>query len=329
MSMRLLAAFTVFFSAATALAEYQLIEDYSSLIPGDIDEQSDWIASAGTAEVALDPDDANNQVMAVHTNSGIVRYPLAVANDETHMLFFRLRFAVQQKYSIGLSPLTYPSEFSDFGPELGMANESNDLHVWDDEANPNYVELDTLNQDNWYNVWMWIDSANDQYKVWVNDASACYADAGDMLSDGDNDLFDFRISGLSDFVKFYIKTGGGGAPGAPDGPVYIDDIYLNITDGEFNLNNPTALIGDVDGDGFVGLKDLDIILNNWNQAIPPADPRADLTGDDYVGLDDLDIILIGWNTGTPPASVVVPEPGLLAFLLPVFGGAVLRRGQSR
>ncbi len=60
--------------------------------------------------------------------------------------------------------------------------------------------------------------------------------------------------------------------------------------------------GDVDGDGFVGLDDLDILLNNWNLFTPPGDPRGDLTGDNFVGLDDLDIVLNNWNAGTPPAA---------------------------
>ncbi len=83
--------------------------------------------------------------------------------------------------------------------------------------------------------------------------------------------------------------------------------------------------GDLDGDGFVGLLDLDIVLNNWNQSVPPANPLADVAGpggsgpDGFIGLDDLDVVLNNWNAGTPPVAAV-PEPGavtLLALTLPV------------
>ncbi len=85
----------------------------------------------------------------------------------------------------------------------------------------------------------------------------------------------------------------------------------------------TALAGDLNGDGFVGLDDLDIILGAWNQNVPPADEAADPSGDGFVGLDDLDIVLNNWNAGTPPASVV-PEPATLALV--GFGAlAALRR----
>ncbi len=76
-----------------------------------------------------------------------------------------------------------------------------------------------------------------------------------------------------------------------------------------------GLAGDLNSDGFVGLDDLDIVLGNWNQNVPPADSHADPSGDGFVGLDDLDIVLNNWNAGTPPTgSSVVPEPGTFALL---------------
>ena len=86
-----------------------------------------------------------------------------------------------------------------------------------------------------------------------------------------------------------------------------------------------AVEGDLNGDGFVGLDDLDIILNNWNQTVPPADPLADPNGDGYVGLDDLDIVLNNWNNGVPPSANEVPEPASLLLLLAAAGMTLTRR----
>jgi len=73
------------------------------------------------------------------------------------------------------------------------------------------------------------------------------------------------------------------------------------------------LVGDLNGDGFVGIDDLTLVLGNWNQTVPPGDPLADPSGDGFVGIDDLNAVLGNWNAGTPPANTV-PEPASVALL---------------
>jgi len=66
-----------------------------------------------------------------------------------------------------------------------------------------------------------------------------------------------------------------------------------------------SVVGDITGDGFVGLADLDVVLSYWNQSVDSGDQLAgDLAGigDGFVGLSDLDILLANWNTGAPPAA---------------------------
>ncbi len=92
---------------------------------------------------------------------------------------------------------------------------------------------------------------------------------------------------------------------------------------------PTAsIVGDLNGDGFVGIEDLNLVLGDWN-ASPPTDPAADPTGDNFVGIEDLNVVLGNWNAGTPPpgeASVTVPEPGTLVVL--TIGAISLMRRQG-
>ncbi len=74
-----------------------------------------------------------------------------------------------------------------------------------------------------------------------------------------------------------------------------------------------TLLGDLNGDGFVGIDDLNIILGNWNQNVAPADALlGDVTGDGFVGIEDLNTVLGNWNQGAPPA-LAVPEPAALVL----------------
>ena len=91
--------------------------------------------------------------------------------------------------------------------------------------------------------------------------------------------------------------------------VYFDNI--TVVRSEIQA---VELEGDLNGDGFVGVDDLNIVLTAWNQSSPPADPAADPSGDNFVGVDDLNIVLVNWNNGTPPAGSAVPEPASLTLL---------------
>ena len=121
-----------------------------------------------------------------------------------------------------------------------------------------------------------------------------------------------------------IRLGGGAANSTQEASHHIIDEIRFEDVSPFSL----TLEGDLNGDGFVGLDDLDIVLGAWNQSVPPADVSADPSGDGFVGLDDLDIVLNNWNAGTPSSATAVPEPGALS-LLGVLGLSVLKRGHRR
>ncbi len=111
----------------------------------------------------------------------------------------------------------------------------------------------------------------------------------------------------------------------PDGTVQN---ILNVSvDQYLAVNIADIIAGDLDGDGFVGINDLNIVLSNWNQSVPPGDPLADPSGDGFVGIDDLNEVLGNWNAGVPPtAGAAIPEPGTL-LVMGLGGLVVLRRNR--
>ncbi len=168
-----------------------------------------------------------------------------------------------------------------------------------------------------------IDDTNNE-GIWAtspNGILSLIARKGDLFDVNDDPLIDdFRTI---DFVA--IHNGTGGEEGRPTS---LNDagqlaFFLAFSDGSSGVFVATIGIpGDLDGDGFVGITDLNLILANWNQNVTPGDPLAgDSTGDGFVGIEDLNAVLGNWNAGTPPppeaTNANIPEPATILLCAPL------------
>jgi len=159
----------------------------------------------------------------------------------------------------------------------------------------------------------------------------------DILSPED-DLLNGNASDWVDWVLNYDEvnnTFGAGTDGvnldifAPGDTIHPGDLgFAVMAQVWFNVGLD-LILGDINGDGFVGLTDINFVLANWNQNVTPGDETlGELTNDGFVGIDDLNIILSNWNAGTPPppaaVSAIVPEPASLALSLVLCGGLMRR-----
>ncbi len=182
--------------------------------------------------------------------------------------------------------------------------------------------------------------------VAVNNAGAIFTNPDNLSIDASGNIYvsedsgngniwfaeDLNNDGVADRIARWASLGVVSAE--PTG-LYFDPLvqgraYVNVqhpSSGNDNLVMLTVpIVGDLDGDGFVGITDLNIVLGAWNQNVPPGDPLADPSGDGFVGLADLNTVLGNWNAGTPPGNVAnIPEPG--AFSL--FAGLVCMRIRQR
>jgi len=85
-------------------------------------------------------------------------------------------------------------------------------------------------------------------------------------------------------IRPVMFTGDFSGAGPTTGTMFVDNIMVEIfaaqaeadatplnnpKPGGFDPIDPDELLGDLNGDGFVGAGDLDILLGNWNNGIPP------------------------------------------------------------
>jgi hypothetical protein len=279
-------------SGNTATAQFRLFDNLEDETLGPVDGQDGWDSAGGGNEVAVDPANPVNQVLYVPSSSSTLHKSLldenvGVLNGTARMMFCRLRVAEKQTFSAGLSPMSNPREYSDFAPEIGMANSAQnlDLRAWDDDDG-NYEVLTQLEPDRWYNVWILVDAYLDQYEVWINHVPGAPATAADKLSAADGDeTFAFRAGQSADLTTFYVKTSGGSS-GQNFGPVYFDDIYLETT-AQLNLTNPTARIPDFDDDGDIDLDDYAFFADCLYG--PGTVPDGEICPDDVRWLADMDM----------------------------------------
>lgn len=102
------------------------------------------------------------------------------------------------------------------------------------------------------------------------------------------------------------------------------DLSRLMTDGTVRI---IPMVGDLDGDGFVGILDLMVVLEHWQQDVTPGNLlQGDINGDGTVHIHDLNAVLGSWNQSVPPAGlgVAIPEP-TAAVILSAGGACLLRR----
>jgi len=218
--------------AGTAQAEFILVENFEGLALDSIDGQNGWNAVGLGGEVVTLSGQGDNQVLELTVDTGVLRKGLTIAQGETRMLFLRFRFDGHHNYSLGMSHLSAPSEYSDFGPELRRVSAQDRLEI---HNGLNYDLLAQPNPVTWYNLWALIDNDSGTTQVWMHSRDGQPAEAGDLLDAAGQTVFNFRTFSGGDLVNFYLKASDGGSG---HDPLWLDDIHIENVDASVNLANP-------------------------------------------------------------------------------------------
>ena len=147
--------------------------------------------------------------------------------------------------------------------------------------------------------------------------------------------FDFGNSGINSLQRLSRDTGlvEKVALVSDGGSRYHLDLVLDGGTGDlFKFNNGGTFVGsvvllsgDVNGDGFVGAVDWNVILQNWGMTGATRE-QGDLNYDGTVGAADYNEVLSHWGEGTlPEAPGEVPEPSTLLLLAGGVLAGLIRR----
>ncbi|MEZ6190658.1 MAG: CARDB domain-containing protein [Phycisphaerales bacterium] len=116
-----------------------------------------------------------------------------------------------------------------------------------------------------------------------------------------------RLSATIDFSGAYLADGLYELRVLADGVTNDSGTPLS-GDGVFHFHR---LLGDLNGDRFVGIYDLNLVLGNWGKTVPFGDlSQGDITGDGFVGMADLNALLGNWNVSLPAPAIQAVEGDL-------------------
>ena len=90
--------------------------------------------------------------------------------------------------------------------------------------------------------------------------------------------------------------------------------------------NTQEWTGDLDGNGYVGSGDLDLVRGNWSESVVPT-TLGDANGDGFVSSADLDTVRGNWgNVVCAAPQALIPEPtSLIIWALGLLCLSVRRR----
>jgi sialidase-1 len=275
-----------------------------------------------------------------YAGDGAIRFSTLTAGDTVRVYeaadSVNLEFAHEDSFTIeavfrtmqhgsGTGIIFDKSEAGDSSGEytLGIANGKLSFHIRDLVGNQaNILSSTDVNDGEWHHIAAVRDVAAQKLYLYIDHLLA--ATVIDLTTQ------DFGGTVLSQAEVPVLGSSASGSNQFGGDLQHLRISMAALTPDLFLQKIITSLPGDLDGDGFVGISDLNIVLGNWNTNVAAGDPLlGDPSGDGFVGIEDLNVVLGNWNNGTPPneISTNIPEPRtavVMLFLAALMGVAPRR-----
>lgn len=266
----LLATSLTFGLAATAAAQWTLVENFESHANNaNVNSANGWLSSAASplgAVISGDPAGGLNKVLH-RVGVGGASKALNIPNGTIATFFLRVRRGAAANDDVfGLSDEPNPdlgvALFGVFEAQSGV--NAGNLRMRDGAANLNTPIL----QDVWYNMWMVVNTTTDSWKLYLqSSADTTYTTQLEIAANSPPPDAQFRNPAAANALVAFLTK----AAGTPTTSVYFDDLYLDTSG--VNLINPIA--GDIDGDGLPDTWEVANSLNkNDNGTIGETSPGA-------------------------------------------------------
>lgn len=203
------------------------VDRFDGLSSGDLDGKNGWSASSSNIDVAADPENSNNKVLAINGDfMQAVKGITAVSNTETGTLFFRMRRNGNVDANMGLTDVAAPTAVSDFQTQL-ISQNSSTLKTRDGSSEPS---VGTFNNGAWYCIWMITNNSSDSYELYLRGDNI---DTITQLDASGQTNFGFRTGTGSSLDTFFVRS-----ESSSSGPFYLDDIYIDPQN--HNFGNPAG-----------------------------------------------------------------------------------------
>ncbi len=241
----------------TAVASFQVVDNFESLTNGAVNGQNGWAAESSTIDV-VSTSFGGVTTKALENGSSStgasVALPTSLTTGSTGTLYFEFKTSsLTAGQSFGLSDTTTLTDFDDYGPQMALNGSGNFVAAGGTSGNHQFDQSASIATGTVYKIWMVVDNNTQTWSGYIQ-GGAFTSQTQLTSSSGTVTSFAFRTGGSSGTMSAFLFRHGGGT----DNALEIDNVYFDAAGsnlispaGGFDLvdNFESLSVGAVNGQG--------------------------------------------------------------------------------